>query len=207
VSTDSGSETTGDSSSDVFVVNVVNVVNVVTDATSTTDTSLVAGGADIGFAFGCTAEVVSAAGSLALTSLPSDGALTTDRFGFFGIVAAAEKSEPDFLSLAVDSVDFLLPSLSSLPEAASSPASLSVPSAPDPASSPPDSPDDSDDERSFEPDPSFEPDEELEDSESDDELVGPESDGPAHATPGVVATATPTPKATAKPPTRPTYLA
>jgi hypothetical protein len=31
--------------------------------------------------------------------------------------------------------------------------------------------------------------------------------GPAQATPGVVATATPTPRATAKPPTRPTYLA
>jgi hypothetical protein len=33
------------------------------------------------------------------------------------------------------------------------------------------------------------------------------SDGPANATPGVVATATSIPKATAKPPTRPTYLA
>jgi hypothetical protein len=31
--------------------------------------------------------------------------------------------------------------------------------------------------------------------------------GPAHATPGALATATPTPKATANSPTRPTYLA
>jgi hypothetical protein len=42
---------------------------------------------------------------------------------------------------------------------------------------------------------------ELEDEELDDEL---ESDGTASATPGVVATATPTPSATAKAPTRPT---
>jgi hypothetical protein len=49
--------------------------------------------------------------------------------------------------------------------------------------------------------------EEEDDDESDDELVDPDSDGSAHATPGVVATATPTPKATAKPPTRPTYFA
>ena len=83
------------------------VVNVVTDATSTTDMSLVACGADTGSDFGCTAALVFAGGSLALTSLLSDGALTTDLFGFFGGVAAAEKSEPDFLSLTVDPVDFL----------------------------------------------------------------------------------------------------
>jgi hypothetical protein len=41
----------------------------------------------------------------------------------------------------------------------------------------------------------------------EEESVVDESVGFAHATPGVVATATPTPKATAKPPTRPTYLA
>jgi hypothetical protein len=41
----------------------------------------------------------------------------------------------------------------------------------------------------------------------EEESVVDESVGSANATPGVVATATPTPKATAKPPTRPTYLA
>jgi hypothetical protein len=40
----------------------------------------------------------------------------------------------------------------------------------------------------------------------DDVSVAPVS-GPAHATPGALTTATPTPKATAKPPTRPTYVA
>jgi hypothetical protein len=49
-----------------------------------------------------------------------------------------------------------------------------------------------------------EPEEEGESVEEFDESV---SDGSANTTPGVVATATPIPKATAKPPTRPTYLA
>lgn len=44
---------------------------------------------------------------------------------------------------------------------------------------------------------------EPEDEELDDE---PESDGSARATPGMVATAVPTPSATASAPTRPTYL-
>ena len=44
---------------------------------------------------------------------------------------------------------------------------------------------------------------EPEDVELDDE---PEPDGSASATPGVVATADPTPSATANAPTRPTYL-
>jgi hypothetical protein len=43
--------------------------------------------------------------------------------------------------------------------------------------------------------------------ESDVELVDPVFVGSAQATPGAVAIATPTPKATAKPPTRPTYFA
>jgi hypothetical protein len=60
------------------------------------------------------------------------------------------------------------------------------------------------------PDPAV-PDVDFEDVSDVDESdvvvsVDPGS-GPAHAIPGVVATATPTPKATAKPPTRPTYLA
>jgi hypothetical protein len=49
--------------------------------------------------------------------------------------------------------------------------------------------------------------EEDADEESAAELDELESDGSANATPGVVATATPTPKATANPPTRPIYLA
>ena len=52
-----------------------------------------------------------------------------------------------------------------------------------------------------------EADDEESDVVSDDEFVDAESVGSAQATPGVVATATPTPKATAKPPTRPTYFA
>lgn len=47
--------------------------------------------------------------------------------------------------------------------------------------------------------PDVEPDESDEDADP--------ASGSAHATPGVVATANPTPKATAKPPTRPIYLA
>ena len=45
----------------------------------------------------------------------------------------------------------------------------------------------------------------VEPDESDED-ADPAS-GSANATPGVVATANPTPKATAKPPTRPIYLA
>jgi hypothetical protein len=121
-------------------------------------------------------------------------------------VVDAENSEPDFLSLTVDPVVFLLPSLS-LPDDASSPASVSPASTFDSPSSPaPPPPDDSADP-SFEPDPSFGPDEDDVESEEVDEVVESGSEGPAHATPGVVATATPTPNATAKPPTRPTYLA
>ena len=44
---------------------------------------------------------------------------------------------------------------------------------------------------------------ELDEADEPDELES----GSAHATPGVVATATPTPKATANPPTRPMYMA
>ena len=95
-----------------------------------------------------------------------------------------------------------------------------MPSVVDSAASSPDGPDDWEDpavldDEDEEDDPfdesELEDDEELdEDEESDDEsdeLEGSVSDGPAQATPGVVATATPTPKATAKPPTRPMYLA
>jgi hypothetical protein len=48
---------------------------------------------------------------------------------------------------------------------------------------------------------------ELESDDELDELEDPLSVGSAQAAPGVVTTATPTPKATAKPPTRPMYLA
>lgn len=48
-------------------------------------------------------------------------------------------------------------------------------------------------------------DDELDDD--DESVEGPESDGSAQATPGVVATAAPTPSAMASAPTRPMYLA
>jgi len=203
VSTDPGSETTGGSSSDVFVVNVV------TDETPTTDTSLVAGGAVTGSDLGCVAAVVSTAGSLLLVSL-SAGAGVTFFFGPFGVTAASEASEPDFLSLTAW-VDFLLVSL--LPASSVSSASVAL----SPLASAPSSADDpevwedsdvldDEDVSVDESEDDFEDDFD-EDDESDDELEEPESDGPAHATPGVVATATPTPNATARPPTRPTYLA
>jgi hypothetical protein len=101
--------------------------------------------------------------------------------------------------------DFLSVLLVSLPFDSATPAAPSL--------SPPlawSSPDDA--EEGVDPgEPADEPDEDdeeepAEDGESVDELDEPESDGPAHATPGVAATAAPTPKATAKPPTRPTYL-
>jgi hypothetical protein len=194
----SGVDTTTGPSSGAFVV---------CDVTSTTDTSLVAAGADTGSDFGRTATLVSAAGSLSLTSL-ADGVLMTDRFGFLGVVEAAF-DESDFLSLTVDPVDFLLLSLS---VGLSASAALSPASAGDPATSTPESPEGSDDPAAAaapdDDEPSLEPDED-DDDESDDEaeLVESASVGSAHATPGVLATATPTPKATAKPPTRPTYLA
>ena len=143
----------------------------------------------------------------------SDGVLDTCRFGFFGVTDAADLSEPDFLSLTV-AVDFLPPA----------PLDVSllapVPSSPADAEDCDDSGDAGDEgDWVLESDAGDEPvdesvddaeeldDDALEDEESDDELVDEESVGPAHATPGVVAIATPTPKATAKPPTRPTYVA
>jgi hypothetical protein len=179
-------------------------------ATSTTDTSFTVGavtGSDLGWIEIEVEVVVSATGPLLLIS-PPDGVLATDRFGFFGLTAAADVSEPGFLSFADVAVGFLPDSPLSLPSDSSPPAALSLPSGVDPASSPA-GPDDGEDEGADgEPDDESEDEEVLSvDDESDDELDEPESDGPAHATPGVVATATPTPRATAKPPTRPTYLA
>ena len=66
------------------------------------------------------------------------------------------------------------------------------------------------DEESDEPDveSDFELDSDFdEESDADDEDVEPESDGSASATPGVFATAAPTPSATASAPTRPMYFA
>jgi len=182
--------------------------------TSTTDPSF-AGGAVTGSDLGCTEAVAFVPGSSAVTSL-LDGALSAVRvFGFFGVDAAADASEPDFLSLIVAAADFLPVPLPPLPFAAPSSAVLSLTSVVDSASSSPDGPDDwkdpavLDDEESDESE--LEDEEELdEDEESDDELdelEEPLSVGSAQATPVVVATATPTPNATAKPPTRPTYLA
>jgi len=48
--------------------------------------------------------------------------------------------------------------------------------------------------------------EELDESDDDELDDAPASDGSARATPGIVATADPTPSATANAPTRPTYL-
>jgi hypothetical protein len=182
--------------------------------TSTTDPSF-AGGVVTGSDLGCTEAVVFVPGASAVTSL-LDGALSPVRFfGFFGVDAAADVSEPDFLSLIVAAADFSPVPLLPLPFATPSSAVLSLTSVVDSAASSPDGPDDwedpavLDDEESDESE--LEDEEELdEDEESDDELdelEEPVSVGSAQATPGVVATATPTPKATAKPPTRPMYLA
>jgi hypothetical protein len=176
--------------------------------------------------------VVSATGPLLLLS-PPDGVLATDRFGFFGLTATADVSEPDFLSFTDGAVDFLPGAPLPLPFDSSPPAALLLASAGDPASSPLDAAEEPEDPvvLDVEDDPASDPDEESEDDfeeeldadpeddfeeefdadeESDDELdelEEPVSVGPAQATPGVVATATPTPKATAKLPTRPMYLA
>jgi hypothetical protein len=139
---------------------------------------------------------------------PADGVLATGRFGFFGITTAVEVSEPDFLSLTVAVVvGFVLPPL--LPVSSDSSLSTDDPEDWD-DSVEADDEDDCVSEPADDDEPVDESDEEAleeDDDESDDELVDPESDGPAHATTGVVATANPTPKATAKPPTRPTYFA
>ena len=187
--------------------------------TSTTDPSF-AGGVVTGSDLGCTEAVVFVPGASAVTSL-LDGALSAVRvFGFFGVDAAADASEPDFFSLIVAAADFLPVPLPPLPFATPSSAVLSLTSVVDSAASSPDGPDnwedpavldDEDDEDEESDESELEDEEELdEDEESDDELdelEEPVSDGSAQATPGVVATATPTPKATAKPPTRPMYLA
>ena len=74
--------------------------------TSTTDPSF-AGGAVTGSDLRCTEAVVFVPGASAVTSLP-DGALSPVRFfGFFGVDAVADGSEPDFLSLIVAAADVL----------------------------------------------------------------------------------------------------
>ena len=100
--------------------------------TSPTDTSLVAGGV-FGSDFGCSEVGVSATGWPLLTSL-SDGVVSaTDRFGFFGLTAVVDVSEPDFLSLTVAAEDFFpLPPVADL----SPIAAVSLPSAVEPASPP-----------------------------------------------------------------------
>jgi hypothetical protein len=142
------------------------------------------------------------------------GALAAGRFGFFGAIAAVDLSEPDFLSLtAAVVVDLLLPLVLSGFSVASLP-----PEAPLLSPGDPEDWDDSVEAGDEEEEPVDESDDDVEEVEeaaddeesdvvSDDEFVDAESVGSAHATPGVVATATPTPKATAKPPTRPTYFA
>jgi hypothetical protein len=138
---------------------------------------------------------------------PPDEAVAFGRFGFFGAVAAVEVSEPDFLALTVVVVvGFVLPPLLPVFVDVSLPAELVLllPLAPAP-SSPADAEDwddsvEADDEGDWVSGPDVE-DESVEEADED------ESVGSAHATAGVVATATPTPKATAKPPTRPTYFA
>jgi hypothetical protein len=89
---------------------------------TSTDTPLTVGCA-IGSDFGCTASVVSAAGSPFWVSL-SEGVCATARFGFFDVTAAVDASEPDFLSLTVS--DFLSVLLVSLPLDSSSPAAPSL---------------------------------------------------------------------------------
>jgi hypothetical protein len=74
--------------------------------TSTTDPSF-AGGAVTGSDLRGTEAVVFVPGASAVTSLP-DGALSPVRFfGFFGVDAVADVSEPDFLSLIVAAADVL----------------------------------------------------------------------------------------------------
>jgi hypothetical protein len=131
-----------------------------------------------------------------------DGVLTTDRFGFFG-ASAFDVSEPDFLSFTV-AADFFSVVPPSLPCEVSSPAAESAAPVLDPATSAPEGSDgpvvsDATDSVFEADEPSDAPDEEDVEDESDD----PESVVSAHATPGVLATATPTPSAIASPPTRP----
>jgi hypothetical protein len=136
-----------------------------------------------------------------------------DRFGFFDADAGDDQSVPDLLSgvVSVRAVVFLgvvVGSGVTVREAVagsepeSSPAEESPPVAADPELLPDVEPDvDVDPELlpDVEPDVDFDPDESGEDADP--------ASGAANATPGVVATANPTPNATANPPTRPMYLA
>ena len=184
--------------------------------TSTTDPSF-AGGAVTGSDLGCTEAVVFVPGASAVTSLPDGAVSAVRRFGFFGVDAVADVSEPDFLSLIVAAADFFRSRCRLCPFATPSSVVLSLtsvvergivarPSQTTGKTRP--SLDDADESDEDEDESEDEVESELEEGdESADELDEPGSVGSAHATPGVVATATPTPKATAKPPTRPTYLA
>jgi hypothetical protein len=158
-------------------------------------------GAVVGSDLGCVASELFETGPLLPTSLSEAGWITFfGFFGFFGATDAGDESEPVFFFTT--SVGFLVVS----PPSASLVATGAVASSPDGSAG-------GDDSVAFVDDgvePGDEPEEEVELSEVEsagDVLVEPVSDGPAHATPGVVATAMPTPNATARPPTRPTYLA
>jgi hypothetical protein len=192
--------------------------------TSTTDTRGGAGSVT-GFVLGCVVDVVVVVVVVAdwlSPASPPDRLFTTGCFGFLGVIAAADVFEPDFFSVSVGLVvGFLLPPLLPVSSDFSVPAELGLLSTLALASLSPEDTDDwdapvvADDEGDWVSDPDDDAVEESdedededplddEDDESDDELLEPESVGSANATPGVVAIATPTPKATAKPPTRPT---
>jgi len=204
VASDSGADSSSGNSCADAVLSDVGAGEIPTDA-------LVGAVSATGSAWGCV-DVTASVADWASVPSASDGLLGTGRFGFFGVAVAVDISEPDFLSLtAVFVVDFL-PSGLPVSLDVSLPAEVPLLSPLVPAPSSPADAEDwdesvEDEEGDWVSEPEAEPVEESDDDEEDDELVDAESVGSAHATPGVVATATPTPKATAKPPTRPTYVA
>lgn len=167
--------------------------------------------------------LISADDGWSATSLGTAIVFNDDRFGFLRVVTDAgdDQSVPDLLTGAV-SLAVVVGSGVTVGEAVvgsgpeSSPADESPPVAVDPEVLLDVEPDvDVDPEVPLdvvllddEPDVDVDPDESGEDFEPDesDEDADPAS-GSANATPGVVATANPTPNATANPPTRPIYLA
>jgi hypothetical protein len=156
-----------------------------------------------GSSFGATSLVVRSVADSPPVVSPPDGTLTTDRFGFFGAAVASDVSEPDFLAFTVV-VGFLSVVLLTLSGEVSSPPAESAGPVLNPATSAPEGTDgpvvsDAPDSEFEADEPCDAPDEEDVEDESDD----PESVVSAHATPGVLATATPTPSAIASPPTRP----
>ncbi|MFG1933587.1 hypothetical protein ACGFK1_23515 [Mycobacterium sp. NPDC048908] len=179
------------------------VTDVDTGAASATDPTVDAGsfaGSDCGFVGSALRALeFPSVESVVFDSVPLERTLDAFFFGFFAEVTSSDLSVPAFLPFVTAVVvDFLLSPEPSTSLCTTVPEPLSVSPSCSPSASF-DAEDWDDSEESG--------DDGFASAGADDDESVVESDVSAHADPGAVATATPTPNATAKPPTRPTYLA